>query len=264
VGDAGREARRAARRHDDRGVVAPVRADPRLVGRIGEIDRVSGRERVVGGNHQVERVVQERLLVEPRVVARWRVRGGQDDGDVGSTREQQREALRVACLRELDLRRVAQRGRGRCDQCGERGRERAQPQRAARRGSGHLGEHAFPVGVEPVGVAEQQPRGRGEPHAAAHPLQQLDADVPAQQPDLLRHRGRREEQRRRGRRDGAVLVEHPQDVQPAQIDHSGQATRKYARNRSWTFTESGRMVGACPAPRCSCSPAWSACRRGRR
>ena len=68
-------------------------ADPPLPRRVGELHVVAGGQPMAGGHEQVLRLVEQRALLEPRVVQRRRALGGDDQGDVGLAGKQQTERL---------------------------------------------------------------------------------------------------------------------------------------------------------------------------
>ncbi len=70
--------------------------DPRFVGGFAQQHRCSARELVIRRHQKVERIVEQFLLVEPGIGARWRGRGRDHHGQVGLLCQQQLEAfLRV-------------------------------------------------------------------------------------------------------------------------------------------------------------------------
>lgn len=122
---------------------------------------------------------------------------------------------------------LAQPRRHRGQQDGDGHREPRHPQRSGR---GPLPRpqilfRLVPAGLDRVGMFQQALRGGGEPHPAPLRLQQVDAQVPGELPDLLGGGRGGEMQGAGGRGDGAVVGDGPEHVQPAQINHEVHASR---------------------------------------
>lgn len=84
VGDTRVEAGGGAGGHEELVLIDAVGiGDPGLVGGLGQSDSAAAREAVVGGDEEVLGFVDQRLLLESGVVGWWRVRGRDEDGDVG-------------------------------------------------------------------------------------------------------------------------------------------------------------------------------------
>ncbi len=237
VDDLRGEADRAARgQHLEPARAFRHRGDPRLVRRLGQVDAVPPGQGVGVRHHQVERVVQQRLLVEPRVAHRRVVRGGLHHGQIGGALEEQVEDGRNDRLRDPYRQPwvpLAEPGRQRREQHRDGHREPGHPQHPG--GVAVVGAQIqlglVPAGLDGVGVRQQALGGRGEAHPAALGFEQVDAEVAGELADLLGGGGGREVQGAGGRGDRAVVGDRSQNVEPAQVNHEAEASRWRAQSQ---------------------------------
>jgi hypothetical protein len=218
-------------------VGAPGRAaDPRVGGELAQPDVGAPDHRVLGPDEQVQRLVEEHLLVERRVGGRRDVRRRDDHHDVGVVDgEQVERAGRLGLAQVQPQRRVlaAQPQHRLRDDGGGRGGEGAEPQRPADvTGAvrGEVGAGPLPLGGEGVAVGEQDAGGRGQPDPAPGRLEQDDVELAGQRLHLVRDRGRRQPADPGRRGHGAVPLDRPQDAEPP-IDHVGNVQGH--RSESW-------------------------------
>ena len=179
------------------------------------------------GQRDVERVGQQRVAEEARVIGRGDAFCLHRQRDVELVAAQRLEAQRR--LRLLDqhphagrpLGQLLRRGKR---QAGQRRREPADAQLARLPGGVcvEVGAQELHLGEQRIAVGEQDPRRGGQAHAAPVRLQQRLADLALQRRQLLGHGGRRQMQRIGGRGDRSAVGELAQRAQAAQVDHEGQ------------------------------------------
>ena len=75
-----------------------------------------------------------------------------------------------------------------------------------------------------MGMPQQDLCGVGQAHPPAVRLDQLDARLPGERGELLRHGRRGQVQRARRGRDGAVVGELAEDSQPPHVNHAADLT----------------------------------------
>ena len=194
VGDPRRVARALAPGHEHLVARPPDgRRDPLRVAQLREVDRVPVRQRMVEREDGVEDVAEQVLAVVARII---RARSGaalhrQDHVHLAGREQHHRlVGLRLQHA-QLELRRaLAQRPGGGRQQAGERGREAADADLAARRGvlPCELALHPLDLGEQRVRVAQQDVRGGREPHRAPVRLQDGVADLALEPRELLRDR----------------------------------------------------------------------------
>jgi len=184
--------------------------DPCLGPQIGETQRASPSQRVVGRQRQEHRVLEQRLADE---AGRQRIaRAGEleQQREVELTGVEPRGDLLGLTLgeRQLDLGVLSAEHRDReRHQCRPGGRERCHPQLPAAQAGDrlHVGFGGGEPAEDPLGVRQQR-RARGrEPHAARQALDQRDPRLGLQCRDLLRDRGLRVGQLLGGSGDRTLL-----------------------------------------------------------
>ena len=80
------------------------------------------------------------------------------------------------------------------------------------------------LGEDDMGVPQQDLCGVGQAHPPSVRLDELDARLPGERGELLGHRRRRQVQRGRRGRDGAVVGELAEDSQPPHVNHAAHLT----------------------------------------
>jgi hypothetical protein len=137
---------------------------------------------VIGREQQIERVVQERLLIEAGIGCRRDLQRGGHDRDVCLAGEQQIEAFGGSGLDDPDVKAWVgpqQASGDRGEQCGSGCGETAHAKLAhGLVGAGdQLGPDLLPTLVQVVGAGQQDAPGRGELHPPAVGDQQGDAEL---------------------------------------------------------------------------------------
>ncbi len=203
-----------------------VSGRPDLAGELGQRhgSGVAARRRMVLGEHDVDGVAVQVLAVDAGRPGERLVLPlvGQDEIEVPE--RERRERLLGLGLDQLapQLGRLARerpdRGHGQPEPDRLEGRDPAAPRHPAA-GGGEIRLRELRALEQRVGVADQDERGVGQPHAAAGRLQQRHPRLPLEHRELLRDGRRRELQRVGDRGDSAARVQLMQETQPPQVEH---------------------------------------------
>ena len=220
--------------------------DQRLAREPGELHRLSGRPGggMLGREHELHRLA-------PEVVALHAERAGeglalplvgQDEVEVAE--RQRRQRLLGLGFHELaaQLGRLERQALHRRHGEAERRRlERGDPGPAghAPRRRGQLGLRQLRALEQGAGVADEDQRGVGEPHAAPGRLEQRHSRLALQHGELLGDGGGRELERVGHRGDRAAGVQLVEQPQPAQVEHS-QVTLLHLPNEAELFLRNSR------------------------
>ncbi|GAA5019608.1 hypothetical protein GCM10025734_72930 [Kitasatospora paranensis] len=208
--------------HSVDGVVLGGAEDPAVLAEPGDRHPLGGGLRVVGGQDELQRVVQQRVDDHVLAEVEGAVRPGVDEGDVQPAAAQAVEQRGQFALGEVDPdARAVQGPDGRRQQQRAGGGEGADPQgrRAAADefadlllGDGDPAEHG-------LGVRQEGGPGVGEDGAAGAAVHQRCAEVRLQGGQVVADGGLAVAEGAAGRGERALLGDGPQDLEVAEFEH---------------------------------------------